>query len=351
MKRMKEPKPWGVIQNLGVHCALHSIYTAQEQKYLMRIDAFDQKGIKEVINQQAHHGQLDPNKFEHVDFMRRIIIPYNELEPCKQHYPNLEKNLKSIGEKPVAIPSTEPDPGDCTQKILKYKTFDYLYRFVRSETRGQKKYAVLEMPFPVMQYYYNIDLGYHKLNLDVYFAFHTQAARCLYFLIEGRLRQGYTRFKAPEVLNLLTTKAIYRGIGNLCYKQLDDAEREIRNAYDLKMIDYYCIHKVEELRNPVAGMYGHLVVFDIKYRQEDINEMPAEVAKDLAMKRFSTKRLLNSEWGVSLNVADDLCSKITVSDLDAVRECFIRANNMRARGSILNPGGYIVRSLTEALKR
>lgn len=44
---------------LGTHCALHHSYSPQEQKYIFRLDVYNQKQIKMAISQNAHHGQLD----------------------------------------------------------------------------------------------------------------------------------------------------------------------------------------------------------------------------------------------------------------------------------------------------
>lgn len=35
---------------LGTHCALHHSYSPQEQKYLFRLDVFDQKEIRLAIS-------------------------------------------------------------------------------------------------------------------------------------------------------------------------------------------------------------------------------------------------------------------------------------------------------------
>lgn len=54
---------------LGTHCALHHSYSPQEQKYLFRLDVFDQKEIKLAISQKAHHGEMDFSAFERIDNM------------------------------------------------------------------------------------------------------------------------------------------------------------------------------------------------------------------------------------------------------------------------------------------
>ena len=74
---------------LGTHCALHHSYSPQEQKYLFRLDVFDQKEIRLAISQKAHHGEMDFSAFERIDNMLRLEVPYKALEPCKSHYRNL----------------------------------------------------------------------------------------------------------------------------------------------------------------------------------------------------------------------------------------------------------------------
>ena len=60
---------------LGTHCALHHSYSPQEQKYIFRLDVYNQKQIKMAISQNAHHGQLDLNGFEHLENMLRFEVP------------------------------------------------------------------------------------------------------------------------------------------------------------------------------------------------------------------------------------------------------------------------------------
>lgn len=60
---------------LGTHCALHHSYSPQEQKYIFRLDVYNQKQIKMAISQNAHHGQLDLNGFEHIENMLRFEVP------------------------------------------------------------------------------------------------------------------------------------------------------------------------------------------------------------------------------------------------------------------------------------
>lgn len=68
---------------LGTHCALHHSYSPQEQKYIFRLDVYNQKQIKMAISQNAHHGQLDLNGFEHIENMLRFEVPYRALEATK----------------------------------------------------------------------------------------------------------------------------------------------------------------------------------------------------------------------------------------------------------------------------
>ena len=149
---------------LGTHCALHHSYSPQEQKYIFRLDVYNQKQIKMAISQNAHHGQLDLNGFEHIENMLRFEVPYRALEATKSHYNNLETALIDIGKKPVYIPYTVADSGNPGTNHLCYKQFDYLYHFVDYTKKGQEKRAILEMPIPVAQYYFALDLGYFKVS-------------------------------------------------------------------------------------------------------------------------------------------------------------------------------------------
>lgn len=212
---------------LGTHCALHHSYSPQEQKYIFRLDVYNQKQIKMAISQNAHHGQLDLNGFERLENNLRFEVPYRALEATKSHYNNLETALIDIGKKPVCIPYTVAESGNPGTYHLCYKQFDYLYHFVDYTKKGQEKRAILEMPIPVAQYYFALDLGYFKVSPQLYESFHHQSSRCLYLLTESRLKKGYTKFTPPEILALLTSHTQYRGTGNLEYTQLSTAEEEI----------------------------------------------------------------------------------------------------------------------------
>lgn len=162
---------------LGTHCALHHSYSPQEQKYIFRLDVYNQKQIKMAISQNAHHGQLDLNGFEHLENMLRFEVPYRALEATKSHYNNLETALIDIGKKPVCIPYTVAESGNPGTYHLCYKQFDYLYHFVDYTKKGQEKRAILEMPIPVAQYYFALDLGYFKVSPQLYESFHHQSSR------------------------------------------------------------------------------------------------------------------------------------------------------------------------------
>lgn len=135
---------------LGTHCALHHSYSPQEQKYIFRLDVYNQKQIKMAISQNAHHGQLDLNGFEHLENMLRFEVPYRALEATKSHYNSLETALIDIGKKPVYIPYTVAESDNPGTNHLCYKRFDYLYHFVDYTKKGQEKRAILEMPIPVL---------------------------------------------------------------------------------------------------------------------------------------------------------------------------------------------------------
>lgn len=86
MKRINNNFTLTEATELGTHCALHHSYSPQEQKYLFRLDVFDQKEIRLAISQKAHHGEMDFSAFERIDNMLRLEVPYKALEPCKSHY-------------------------------------------------------------------------------------------------------------------------------------------------------------------------------------------------------------------------------------------------------------------------
>ena len=314
---------------LGTHCALHHSYSPQEQKYIFRLDVYNQKQIKMAISQNAHHGQLDLNGFERLENNLRFEVPYRALEATKSHYNNLETALIDIGKKPVCIPYTVAESGNPGTYHLCYKQFDYLYHFVDYTKKGQEKRAILEMPIPVAQYYFALDLGYFKVSPQLYESFHHQSSRCLYLLTESRLKKGYTKFTPPEILALLT-----------------------RNAYKLNRLDYIVIHTLETTRNQVVGKYGSLVIFGLKYRNDDPDMLSDEDRTKLTMKKLNFRKLLTSSyWNVSHKVAEELSDRLTLSDLDAVNQCFLAAYAAKRKHEIKNPAGYIVTSLDKVLRK
>lgn len=334
---------------LGTHCALHHSYSPQEQKYLFRLDVFDQKEIRLAISQKAHHGEMDFCAFERVDNMLRLEVPYKALEPCKSHYRNLEKAFKDIGMKPVGIPYTDSSGSSPT---LCYREFAYLLRYVRDHKVGQEKRVILEMPIEVAKYYFALDLGYFKVSPQLYESFRHQTSRCLYLLSESRLKQGYVKFRPAELLSLLTSNTVYRGTGNLEYFQLSVAEEEIKNAYNINLLDYIVIHTIATCRNQVVGTYGSLVIFEIKYRNEDENALNSEDREELVFMKFNLRKTLTeAPWNVNFKVAYDLSQRLTLEDKEPVRQCFIAAYEAKAKHEVKNPAGYIVKSLDNLLKK
>lgn len=133
---------------LGTHCALHHSYSPQEQKYIFRLDVYNQKQIKMAISQNAHHGQLDLNGFERLENNLRFEVPYRALEATKSHYNNLETALIDIGKKPVYIPYTVAESGNPGTYHLCYKQFDYLYHFVDYTKRVRRREPSWRCRFP-----------------------------------------------------------------------------------------------------------------------------------------------------------------------------------------------------------
>lgn len=334
---------------LGTHCALHHSYSPQEQKYLFRLDVFDQKEIRLAISQKAHHGEMDFSAFERVDNMLRLEVPYKALEPCKSHYRNLEKAFKDIGTKPVGIPYTDSSGSSPT---LCYREFAYLLRYVRDYKKGQEKRVILEMPIEVAKYYFALDLGYFKVSPQLYESFRHQSSRCLYLLSESRLKQGYVKFRPAEILSLLTSKTVFRGTGNLEYFQLSVAEEEIKNAYNNNLLDYIVIHTIATCRNQVVGTYGSLVIFEIKYRNEDENALKPADREELVFMKFKLRKVLTeAPWNVNSKVAYDLSERLTLEDRDPVNQCFKAAYRAMAKHQVDTPPAYIVKCLDNLLKK
>ena len=257
--------------------------------------------------------------------------------------------MKDIGKKPVGIPYTDSSGSSPT---LCYREFAYLLRYVRDHKVGQEKRVILEMPIEVAKYYFALDLGYFKVSPQLYESFRHQTSRCLYLLSESRLKQGYVKFRPAEILSLLTSKTVYRGTGNLEYFQLSVAEEEIKYAYNINLLDYIVIHTIATCRNQVVGTYGSLVIFEIKYRNEDENALNSEDRQELVFMKFNLRKTLTeAPWNVNFKVAYDLSQRLTLEDKEPVRQCFIAAYEAKAKHEVKNPAGYIVKSLDKILKK
>ena len=112
------------------------------------------------------------------------------------------------------------------------------------------------------------------------------------------------------------------------------------------------IHTLETTRNQVVGKYGSLVIFGLKYRNDDPDMLSDEDRTKLTMKKLNFRKLLTSSyWNVSHKVAEELSDRLTLSDLDAVNQCFLAAYAAKRKHEIKNPAGYIVTSLDKVLRK
>ena len=223
---------------------------------------------------------------------------------------------------------------------------------MRDHKVGQEKRVILEMPIEVAKYYFALDLGYFKVLPQVYESFRHQSARCLYLLSESRLKQGYVKFHPAEILSLLTSNTVYRGTGNLEYFQLSVAEEEIKNAYNNEFLDYIVIHTIATCRNQVVGTYGSLVIFEIKFRNEDENALKPADREELVFMKFKLRKVLTeAPWNVNSKVAYDLSERLTLEDKDPVNQCFKAAYRAMAKHQVDTPPAYIVKCLDNLLKK
>lgn len=105
-------------------------------------------------------------------------------------------------------------------------------------------------------------------------------------------------------------------------------------------------------RNNVVGKYGSLIIFEIRFRNEDQNALSDEDKTKLAIQKLNLRNVLTSSyWNVSHKVAEELSDRLTLSDLAAVHQCFLAAYAEKAKHEIKNPAGYIVSSLDKILKK
>ena len=66
---------------------------------------------------------------------------------------------------------------------------------------------------------------------------------------------------------------------------------------------------------------------------------------------LADKGLLTRLEDVSHKVAEELSDRLTLSDLDAVNQCFLAAYAAKRKHEIKNPAGYIVSSLDKVLRK
>ena len=130
------------------------------------------------------------------------------------------------------------------------------------------------------------------------------------------------------------------------------AEEEIKNAYNINLLDYIVIHTIATCRNQVVGTYGSLVIFEIKFRNEDENALKPADRQELVFMKFKLRNTLTgAPWNVNSEVAYDLSERLTLEDRDPVRQCFIAAYGAKAKHGLTNPPGYIVKCLDKILKK
>ncbi len=341
----KAPKPT-IILETGAMALFQNTYTMQEHKYVMKTIAAMQPVVRHAINQKARHRRVDLSKVNHLDSDMYLEIPFAQLEQQPSHYPNLEQALARISEKPVRIPflSDYPQPPSAQQAVrsqVGLKEFPRLLQYKRSFLRSRKRYALVTIPFEVLQYLLAVDFGYHRINLDLMFSFRHYATRRLYQLTESRIKLGMGEFYPSLLFKMLTENSTYAGLGHLESHQLADALREIRNAYDHKRYDLKLSYTKRQILNKFTPSQT-VLHFDVTYRQDDMAGKDAASQQQFSLDVSIVKSRLVSYWRIDEKVATDLCQRIVADMLPRIRVLLDEAKAKYAAKKLYQPAGFIV---------
>lgn len=342
---MEDFKP-SVILEMGVQCFMLSDYTQYENTLLMRILRCCQEDIHNAITQQRVNNELQFTREECSELVRHRKIAIRLLEPQKGHYGRARIALTDMSKKRILL-IAKTQSGKLT-----YVSFPNLFT-VSFSTENQRGYVTLHARIQVLRYFLSTSMGYHRINLDTYFSFRHFSTRQLYRLYYAHFSHGYYKLDPTWIASAFSFGGKYKSYSNIANNLLSVAEKEMKQAYDKGLCDFYFHYKPDYgVKEESQGMCEK-VTFTFICRQDDHPE--GERLSQLTGFQCRIKTVLDYLWGVDSKVSEGLCARIRLDMIPDLEDFFKRkqwfASMMKERGTPLrNKAGYIVKKVNEFLQ-
>ena len=342
---MKRPESSAILE-MGVQCFMLSNYTQYENTLMMRILRCCQEDIHNAITQQSNSNQLVFSREECSELTRHRKIALRDLEPQKGHYARAKAALTDMSKKEVWL-MTKDRKGQ-----LKYVYAPCLF----TVTFGKEKlrqYVYIHARIEVLRHYLSLDMGYHRLDLGVYFSFRHFSTRQLYRLYFAHFAHGYYKLTPGFICRSFGLGGKYKCYSILSNNLLSVAEKEMKEAYDIGLCDFYFHYKPDYgVKEEQKGMCEK-VTFTFICRQDDHPQ--GEHLERLQAFQARIMTTLNYVWGVDKKVSEDLCSQFRIDMIPDFEDFYKRkewfVEHMKEKGMPLrNKAGYIVKKINDFLE-
>lgn len=345
-KNKKLADPDENIYEFAVQSLTISDYTTYENTIQMRIIKVGQPDIKDAIEQQTKFGHLVLTPREASEHMRHVKIPLRKLEPNRGHYARLRAALEDMSRKPVCLAYVN--------KSGKVAFGQYPQLFSATfYHENRTPYAELHFSTDLLHYYLNISMGYHKLDLSMYFSFKYLSTRQMFRLYAAYFKGGRTKLRPQVVAGLLSGSCRYQNYASVEKNLLKPAAEELSRRYRNGSCDVH--FRYAPVYNPTLGTHTKwcdMLTFTFMSRED---EHP-EGARLEQLRGFQTKTkvLLMYAWGVKEQVAIDLCRRIRLDMMAELDDFFDHkkwfVQRMADRGTpIRSKAGYVVKALADFL--
>ncbi len=340
--------PDETIYEFAVQSLTISDYTTYENTLLMRILKVCQPDIKDAIEQQTKLGHLVLTPRETSEHVRHVKIPMRKLEPNRGHYARLRAALEDMSVKPVCIAYLNK-----SGKVM-FGQYPHLFAATFYH-ENRTPYVELHSDTDLLYYYLNISMGYHKLDLSMYFSFNNLSTRQMYRLYSAYFKGGRTKLKPQVVAGLLSGTSRYQNYASVAKNLLKPSAEEMERHYRNGSCDVH--FRYMPIYNPSMGTHTKwcdMITFTFMSR-EDEHPQGARLEQ---LKGFQTKTkvLLMYAWGVKESVAIDLCQRIRLdmmADLDdffAHKKWFVQ-HMADLDKPMHNKAGFIVKNLGDFLDK
>lgn len=337
------------ILEFGVQAFTLNSYNRYESTILMRIIKCCQKDISEAITSQKEENQIVFRPNENCMQMRHVKICFGELEPNKTHYSRLTQSLESMAGKSIQVPYY-PAP-----RALHYRVFPQLFT-VSFTSEHRKRYVILHVALEVLRFYLSNAMGYHRIDLNKYFAFSHFATQQVYRFHEAYLSKHSSKLTPQFIAQAFSLNANYNSYASVAKNILEPARKEMKKAYDANTFDMYFRYKAlydDSDPNSNHDVWADKVLFTFVHRDDEHPQ--GEKLEELNTVQMRTKAVLKISWGVDDGVAESLSRRVKYPMIAELSEFFLRINQKidkrrRYGAEIRNPAGYIRTSFEKFLK-